>query len=186
MAQSIPSVEPAYIRAGDTIKWTRSLADYPASTWTLSYRLINAAGNIDITATADGDDHAVTVPAATSAAYTPGQYEWVASVTDGSDRYTVGSGRLTIQPDLAAEAAGYEARSTARQALADLRSALATWLSTSGRVQSYTVAGRSMTFVTADEIRQRIGLAEREVAREEAEERLAAGMSTGKRVLVRF
>jgi len=44
MAATIPSDEPARLRAGDTWKWTRTLGDYPAGTWTLKYRFKNAAG----------------------------------------------------------------------------------------------------------------------------------------------
>ena len=43
----IPSTEPAVFTAGDTLKFTRSLADYPASEgWVLSYTLVNADAKI--------------------------------------------------------------------------------------------------------------------------------------------
>ena len=64
---SIPTTEPETITAGDSLTWKRTLADYPAGTWTLKYRLINADGKIDITATASGTDHLVSVEPATSA-----------------------------------------------------------------------------------------------------------------------
>lgn len=187
MAQSIPTTEPAILQAGDTIKWRKALPDYPASAgWSLAYRLINAAARIDITAAAEGDDHLVTVAAATSAAWAAGAYTWTAFVTNGSDRYTLGSGTITIRPDLAAMQAGFDARSTARKALDDLRTALAAWLSSNGHIQEYDIAGRRVKFASADDLRARIALAEREVAREDAAERLAAGIPAGRRVLVRF
>jgi len=38
MAATIPTKEPLTIRAGDTIKWKRSIDDYKASDgWTLKY-----------------------------------------------------------------------------------------------------------------------------------------------------
>jgi hypothetical protein len=43
-----------------------------------------------------------------------------------------------------------------------------------------------MKFASAADIQQRIALAEREVARETAAANLAAGISAGRRVLVRF
>lgn len=187
MAQSIPTTEPAVLQAGDTIKWRRTLPGYPASEgWVLAYRLINSAARIDITAAADGDDHAVTVLAATSAAWAAGDYTWTAFVTKAGERYTVGSGRATVRPDLAAMPAGFDARSTARKALDDLRAALAAWISTNGHVQEYEVAGRRVRFASADDLRVRIALAEREVAREDAAARLAAGLPAGRRILVRF
>ena len=73
---STPTTEPAAITAGDSFTWQKTLADYPAGTWTLKYRFINAAGKIDITATASGTDHLVSVTPTTSAAYTAGDYTW--------------------------------------------------------------------------------------------------------------
>lgn len=183
MAQT-PTTEPASLQAGDTIRWQRLLPDYPASAgWVLSYRLINAQARIDIVAAADGDAHLVTIGAATSAAYEAGEYTTVAQVTRGTDRHTVGQGTIVIKPDWAAAATGADARTPAQRALADLRAALMRWLSSQGHVQEYEIAGRRMRFASVDEIRQRIGIAEREVAREQAS---ATGKPVARRVLVRY
>lgn len=187
MAAPIPTTEPSYIQAGDTLTWSKSLPDYPASAgWSLGYRLINAQAKIDITATASGDDHLVTIAAATTAAYAAGVYTWVAHVTLATDRYTIGKGSVTVQPDLAAQSAGFEARSTAKKALDDLRAALLAWLAGGGHVQEYEIAGRRMRFASAADIQARIGIAEREVARETAAQRMAAGLCAANRVYVRF
>lgn len=183
MAQT-PTTEPTSLQAGDTIRWQRLLPDYPASAgWVLSYRLINAQTRIDIVATADGDAHLVNIPTATSAGYTAGEYTSIAQVTRGADRYTVGQGTIVIKPDWAAAADGADARTPAQRALADLRAALMRWLSTQGHVQEYEIAGRRMRFATVDEIRQRIRIAEGEVAREQA---AASGKPIARRVLVRY
>jgi hypothetical protein len=58
MTAPVPTTEPASVVAGDTLTWKRTLADYPAGTWTLKYRLINSAGKFDITATAERTDAA--------------------------------------------------------------------------------------------------------------------------------
>lgn len=187
MAQTIPTVEPASIVAGDTVTWQITLADYPAAAgWVLSYVLINAAGKIGITASASGDDHLISVSAATSAAYAAGDYTWQSSVALGSDRYTIARGTIKVRPNLAAQVAGFEARSTARKALDDLRAALVTWLASNGQVQEYEIAGRRMKYASAADIQARIALVEREVAREDAAEKLAAGLNPARRILVRF
>jgi hypothetical protein len=117
MAASIPTTEPAELRIGDTWQWRREdLSDWPASVWTLSYHLRNASAYIDITAAADGDAHSVSVPAATSATYSAGDYEWVAFVTDGSDRFQAGTGRVKLTANVAL-AAAYDARGFARRML---------------------------------------------------------------------
>lgn len=186
MAQSLPTSEPVYLRAGDTIQWQRSLADYPAGEWTLKYRLINSAGKIDITATASGTDHTVSLAAATTATWAAGVYAMQAYVEKAGERYTVGAGTLTIQPNLAAKTTGFDARSTAQKALDDTRAALATWIASNGQVSEYEIAGRRMKYASLADIEGRIRLLEREVAREVAAEKLAAGLGTGHKISVRF
>lgn len=167
MASTIPSSEPATLVAGDTIAWTRELSDYPASTWTLAYRLINAANTIDITASADGDTHSVAVSAAVSATYQPGVYTWQAYVTAGAARYTVGSGRIEIKPDLAAQQGGFDTRSEARQILEALREGYKTMtLAGSGHVFEYQIAGRVMRYHKPADILEAIRYWSVEVARE--------------------
>lgn len=184
---TIPTAEPPFFHAGDTLKWQRSFPDYPASAgWTLSYRLVNSTGNISITATPSGDDHLVDLSSSTTATYPAGIYTWHAVVTKAGERHTVGTGTITIKPNIADQVGGFDARSNAKKALDDLRAALATFLATKGHVQEYQIAGRVMRYRSAADIQRAISLLEREVAREEAEERLAAGLGIGRRVLVRF
>ena len=78
MTADIATTEPTQIRAGDSITWLKTLNDYPATdSWVLHYRLINSAGKFDVTATASGSDHLVSISAATSATYTAGKYTLV-------------------------------------------------------------------------------------------------------------
>ena len=111
---TVPYTEPAAFRAGDLVRWTKFLSDYPANDgWTLSYTLINASIKISLTATASGAEHLVSVPAATSANYAAGAYTWMARVTKGSEVYTIGQGSLTILPNLSA-LMSYDGRSHAQ------------------------------------------------------------------------
>jgi hypothetical protein len=104
MSSTVPTIEPTAARAGDTWAWTRDLSDYPAGTWTLTYSLFSSAAVYSITATADGTQHSVSVPGATTKTYIAGRYDWVAHVSDGTDRYQVGSGVIQILPNIAAVA----------------------------------------------------------------------------------
>lgn len=124
MAYETPTQEPESVTAGDLVTWLIALPDYPASTWTLSYRLINSAGKIDITAGASGDSHLVSVAAATSAGWTAGTYTWTKFVTSGLQRHTLASGSIIVGRNLAAEAAGYDTRSHAKKMLDAIEAAL--------------------------------------------------------------
>lgn len=184
---TIPTTEPAAVTAGDTFVWLKALPDYPASqSWVLTYTLVNAAGKITIVASASGDDHLVSVSAATTAAYAAGDYDWIASVGKSGERYTVESGRLTIAPNISAMA-NYDGRSAARQALDALQAAYVVYLENGqGHVAEYEIAGRRMKFRNAAEIWQQIEKLKREVSQEDAAARLAAGLPARRRILVRF
>lgn len=186
MAQSVPTREPASVTAGDTVSWSKSLGDYPASaSWVLKYRLINAAGKIDITAAASGADHLVSVSAATTAGWAAGSYTWQSYVTKGADRHTVETGTLVIKPDLAAQAGGFDTRSASRKTL-DLLDQAMVEHGSKAWTQEYEIAGRRMKFVSAVDFMKFRSQVVAEVGREEAAERLAAGLPVKSKVLVRF
>jgi hypothetical protein len=138
---AIAEKEPLEITAGDYIQWKRVLSDYPAGTWTLSYALINATDKITITAANSGGDHLVTLAAATSADYTPGEYKWQAYVTSGSQRITVASGTITIKPDFSS-ASALDNRTHVKKTLDAIEAVI------EGRAsqdqQEYSIANRSL------------------------------------------
>lgn len=120
----IATNEPTSLRAGDTLAWRREdLSDYPATAWTLKYYFRNATAKFAITATADGTAHAVSVAMATTAAYTVGQYDWIAVVESASERHEVDAGRIEVLPNLATDVV-YDARSFARKMLESIEAAL--------------------------------------------------------------
>ncbi|MBZ0106137.1 MAG: hypothetical protein K8H84_10955 [Sulfuricella denitrificans] len=185
----IPSTEPAVFTAGDTLQFTRSLADYPASAgWVLSYTLINATTKISFSASASGDDHLVNVAAATTAGWAAGDYSWLARVTKTSEVYTVGNGTLSILPNIAAVGVtALDGRSDARVILDGLMAAYKTHVAGgSGHVAEYEIAGRKMKFRSAAEILTQIEHWKTIVAAEERAERINKGQKAGNRILVRF
>ena len=183
-----PSIEPAIIIAGDTLTWQKTLLDYLASAgWTLNYRLINAAGKIDIVAAANGDSFLITVPAATSSAYAPGIYTWQSYVTNiAGERHTIATGGTKVQANWAAQAAGLETRTTAKQILDTLEAAWLVAATKRAYVYEYRIGGRLMRFALRSEWIAELNFWRREVAREEAAQKIAAGLNSGRKVYVRF
>lgn len=182
---SIPTTEPTKVQSGDTVVWQRSLADYPASAgWVLAYRLINSAGKIDLTATSSGDTFTVTAAALDTAAWTAGEYDWVAFVTKAAERYTVGQGRITVLANWAAAAAGVDTRTVARKMLDALEAVL------QGRMAKadleYQIGNRRMKSMSHEELLKARDKLKREVAGEERAARIAAGLGGRSRVLTRF
>lgn len=183
---TLPESVPASVRAGDTVSWRISLADYPATDgWALSYRLINSTAKIDIAAAASGADHLVTVAASGTDGWSAGTYTWVAAVTKAAERYTVGTGSIEILPDLAAvAAAGYDTRSTAVRLLAALEAVLENRATRADL--EYEIAGRRIKFMPLPDLLAARDKLKREVAAETQAQRVAAGLPAGNRVLVRF
>ena len=183
-----PTSEPSAIVAGDTITWQRSLADYPATAWTLKYRAVNAGANIQITGTASGTDHLVNVAAGTSAAWAAGTYDITGWVENGgaSERHTVYTGRIEIKPNLATQTA-YDARSTARKIHDALVAAYKTAVDNGQAfVGEYEIGGRRMKFDAKADWIKTMEYWKRQVAAEERAANIAAGRDARNRLLVRF
>lgn len=184
------TTEPRELRAGLTWAWLRSLVDYPAGTWTLKYWLVNATSHIEITATADGTTHAVSVAAATTAGYAAGDYDWVATVESGSEKYQVCSGRIKVLPRID-QAAALDLRSTARKILdqleADYQSRAA---GGGGFVASYSVSDgaftRAMQFKVEEDWIKAIEYWRNQVRMEEAAASIAKGLGNPRRFYARF
>lgn len=185
MALDIPTIEPEFIQAGDTIKWTKSLSDYPANdSWVLSYRLSNRYDNYDISTSADGADHAVVISAATSAAYQPGDYSLLGWVTKSGERYSIDTKSVTVKPNLAV-LEGYDTRTSAQKALDALNAGLEKYAGNAWK-QSYSVEGRTMAFRSASDFFALRSRLQTEVHREKQAERIKQGLGSTSRIRVRI
>lgn len=178
----IPTTEPTSVNAGDTARWLKSLADYPASAgWVLTYTLVNATQRITFSATAQGDDHLVTVAAATTAAWAAGAYDWRATASLAGEVFTVGGGRISIAP---AFSAAVDARSQARRSLDAVEATLEGRASSS--TAEYEIAGRRLKHIPVPELLQLRDRLRMDVRGEDAAAAVAAGLQRPGRVYVRF
>lgn len=178
----IQTFEPSTLAAGDTAKWRKSLPGFPASAgWVLTYTLVTASARVTFTATADGDDHLVAVPAATTAGWAAGTYTWRAQVAKAGEVFTVADGTLRIQPAFGSATDG---RSHARKVL-DAIEAVIEGRATS-QVGEYQIAGRQLKYIPIPELLTLRDKYRAEVAREDAAQRAARGLPDSRRVYVRF
>jgi hypothetical protein len=175
------------IRVGDTLDFTTTLVDYPASSgWVLTYRLIPRTSGtpISIVGTASGDDHRTSAVASTTATWTAGEYSWVGYVDLSGEHYVVDEGVVTLLPNLAT-ATAYDGRSKAAKALEDAETALANFQATGGRVKRYSIAGREMEFDGAGDILKLVSYWRVEVMRERAADAVAKGRYDPRRIYLR-
>ena len=107
------TLEPSTITAGDSLAWSRTLTDYPASAgWTLHYGAactspVANALTFDATVAADDTSYQVTIAPEQTAAWLPGRYLWSAFVTRSAptaERHTLFRGEFQVLPDPAATA----------------------------------------------------------------------------------
>lgn len=169
--------EPTAFRAGDSVAWTVSLPDYPATSgWTLKCRLLAPSGiATDLTVTPNGDDYDVSVSPANSANWPAGSASLVKIVENDPQRITLGASPVTILPNLAT-VGNFDGRTPNAIALADAEAALAAHLA-GGKlhVESYTIGDRAMKFRTVQDIRDLIAHYRAAVVKETALQSLFNG-----------
>jgi hypothetical protein len=173
---------------GDTLAFTRTLSDYPASAgWVLHHRLVprgDVGSAVTFASTASGDSHAIAVTAATTAAWQPGIYSWASWVTNGTASYTLDTGSTQLLTNPRTTTAPLDLRSPARVALDNVRAVLQGKASTD--VFSYTIGGRSLQRYSMADL---IALESRLVSQVRAEDRgaaLAAGRPDPRKLQVRL
>jgi len=182
VATVIQDKEPTEIIAGDTLAWTKSLSDYPANdTWVLSYYL-RGPSVINITTTASGANHAVSVLATVTTNYIPGEYTWVAKVTKGTDVYTVGSGKVTITQNMQSISGQVDLRSDVQIAYDN---AMTIWKAVT-KYGSYSIAGRTYTSRNLNEIIQLVEKCKRDLMVERMQDQYEKTGINPRHIKVRF
>jgi hypothetical protein len=182
VAAATPTIEPLEIRAGDSISWEKSLSDYPATTWALSYRL-RGPSTLDITASADDLTHAVTITAAETAALQAGEYRLFGRATYGDSAVTVYDGRLVVLTNFATATDGYDPRSWNRQCL-DAIKGMFKGIAPHPEI-AYTLFGeRNVQLIPVADRLKMLAAFESRVAEEDRNERASRGEKTG--IYMRF
>lgn len=169
MTISIPSTIPKKIRAGDLIKFKRQYSDFPTSEdWTVKAYFVNAGEQLAITAAESGADYLFTITAAASADLTVGMMRYIIRAEDDTDIYTIETGLIEVEADVAAATSGYDFRSFARKSLEALEAVIENRASQAHL--SHSIAGRSISLMSAAELTEWHIYFKKEVNREERAE----------------
>lgn len=182
MSDFLPK-EPTSFVAGDTVKWERTdlHGDYPPASWSLKYTIVGLNDGIaEQTAAEDGNDYQVTITAAVTATLAGGEYTLTGYVDDGTQRFTVYRGTVTVEADIAGVHGGRDTRSYWKRVY-DNVSAVIEGKASSDQ-QSYSIAGRSLSRYSFEELLTLQGTARAHVIREER----AANGKGGRKILARF
>jgi hypothetical protein len=178
---------PPRFTLGDTLSFTKTLADYPAGVWTLYYRLMLRAGlatPISFNSTAIGTDHAISVSAVTTATWVPTTYTWASWVSDGTNVFSIDQGSTALLANPRTAGGDLDLRTPAQVALDNVRATIQG--KATADVLRYTIGGRQLERYPMAEL---IALEQRlaqQVARESRSAALAAGLADPRRYSVRL
>ena len=186
-----PTQEPDILVVGDRWTWRRPdlAATYDPADYALTYEYHEDSGGggshkFVITATEITDDYIIEVPSATTAAYTNGDYHWYAFITRTSDseRIAVDDGYAKIEINFADTNADH--RSHAKKVLDAIQATI------EGRASqdqmSYSIAGRSLSRMSIDDLLKFRDRYRAEYNRELKEWRIKNKQDTGNTIKVRF
>lgn len=187
-AQS-PTVEPEIVVVGDFIQWRKIEigSDYPNDEYTMTYVARITAGGaseIQLVGTAYENGYLFTVSSENSADFSPGFYHWQLEAVRNSDsnRIVIERGFFTAVPDL--DVNGSDPRTHAEIMLAKIKSLLEG--KADADVANYSIAGRSLTKLSFDELIKARDYYQEEYNKEVQKQRISKGQPTGSTVKVRF
>jgi hypothetical protein len=184
-----PEGEPKEVVVGDFIQWKRSdlVEDYPTDSYTAQYvaRITRGgATEIKLSGTGQTTHYLFTVDSATSAEFSHGLYHWQLEITQTSsgNRIVVDVGDFTAIPDMDSNQA--DPRSHAEIMIDKIETILQG--KADSDVGSYSIAGRSLTKLSFEELLAARDRYKAEVVQENNKDLLNRGKSNGSTIKVRF
>ncbi len=190
-SSNYPGDVPDTLTVGDRWAWKREdiVSDYPTASYTLTYsfRLLgSAATEISLASsviTEDSTSYIIEVPSATTVGYTKGEYKYQEYITNSSSqRLVLNTGFVTLEPNLDADTG--DPRSHARIVYDALQAMLENRASIDQ--SSMSIAGRSLSRMTPEEIRDWYEFYRYKVSLEKKKDRISKGEATGSLIKARF
>lgn len=173
---------PSVINQGDSLDWTESESDYPASDgWVIHYNLVNTSRRIIFNSIADDDAHNFSITTTITDGWQYGEYNYSRYVTNGTDKTTLTHGTVEIKKDFTTAS---DQRSHAQKALDSILAVLEKRATLDQ--EEYSINGRSLKRMNISDLLSFRDTYRAEVAREKNAERLAQGLGTKQTIRVRF
>lgn len=157
------SAIPDRFNAGETVKYTKSFADFPATgSWTAKLWLAGPSiVSGGIAGTPNGAAFDFVVSAAVSGVLLPGRYRWEERVTKAGETYVADEGTLVVDPNIESATTG-SLQDPNEKLLASVEAAIDALIT--GKVSEYQVAGRVVRYHDLDMLRKWRGELKRTIA----------------------
>lgn len=188
-AANAPTEVPAEIVIGDFVQWknTEYSSDYANTAHTLTFIARSGTGaNVEftITATNTDDDYLFTAASSVTADYIAGLFHYQIEVleTSSSNRIVVDQGELNVVVDLDVNAV--DPRTHSEKMLQKIEAVLEN--RADGDLSSYSIAGRSISKMTPEELLTWRDYYRREVKAHQRKLDIKHGRKTGSTILMRF
>ena len=188
-AENAPTEVPDKIVVGDFVqfKLTKYSSDYANTAHTMAFIARSGTGaNVEftITATNSGDDYLFSASSTVTDDYTAGHYHYQIEVveTSSSNRLILDQGEIDVDVDL--DVNNVDPRTHAETMLQKIEAVLEN--RADGDLSSYSIAGRSLTKMTPDELLTWRDYYRREVKTQKRKTDMKHGRKTSSSVLMRF
>ena len=184
---------PKKIYAGTTIKWRDDAAVGPlnesitSADWTLTYYLrtnTNHEGHT-VAGTSYGTGWEFTISATDSASFDAGDWFFYGEATKGSEKFTLGNGRLEVLASLAytGQPGAFDGRTAAEKERDDIEAALAKF---KDGAQEYSIGNRTFKRVAMADLQMRLNRLNAIIVRERKAAMIANGLGDPHSLYVRF
>ena len=184
---------PKKIYAGTTIKWRDDAAVGPlnesitSADWTLTFYLrtnSNHEGHT-VAGTSYGTGWEFTISATDSAGFDAGDWFFYAEATKGSEKFTLGNGRLEVLASLAytGQPGAFDGRTAAEKERDDIEAALAKF---KDGAQEYSIGNRTFKRVAMADLQMRLNRLNAIIVRERKAVMIANGLGDPHSLYVRF
>jgi len=184
-----PTTEPESFTVGDYVQWKRTdfVGDYPTSLYSAQYVAREHQGGsaeFTVDATEVSDGYLFTITSSVSATYGAGKYHWQLEITQTSsgNRIVLDEGDFNIIVDLDDNQA--DPRIFAEKIIAKIETLLLG--KADADVSSYSIAGRSLTKMSFQELIDAREFYRAEVLRHEAVENAKKHKTGSSTIKVRF
>ncbi len=184
---------PSQITAGDSISWiddpTSDNLGNPIDSglWTLKYAFQQTGtANVSVTSVTEGSGWKTSLTKTQTAAWSPSlPVFWQAYAEKASERVTLASGSVEINPNVSTANTSTELRSQAQQDLDAVQAAMRAMIS-GGAVAEYTIGNRSLRKISLTDLIIMESKLKAQVASERKAEMIQNGLGNPHNVFVRF
>tara|TARA_R100000329_G_scaffold50992_1_gene47092 strand:- start:17546 stop:18127 length:582 start_codon:yes stop_codon:yes gene_type:complete len=183
-----PTLEPDKIVIGDRVTWRKKnlAVDYPSSAYSTEYvskLSTSPTSEFKVSGSADGNDYLFTIASTASVNFDNGHHHWQLEIvrTSDSERIVIQTGSWDVITDLDNNV---DPRDHAEIMVDKIESLLEG--KADGDVQSYSIAGRSLTKFSPEELLHWREYYRREVVNKHRLEDIKNGRATSGTIKVRF